>query len=474
MSDHIKICKDGFHGYAYNPERRKAHIIRTNRDKTYAILNKETREQVAGDFMTEDEAENWFYDDEGLEEMSLSILREGIEIAEDVRLEDIARVISEDDFLSFFAPYLFPYIGAVGLEDGDDDIITLSMVGTVEDGNLVLNPQGVSLKGNPKVEVSQEMFLHCNDTRYRGEYWWSTLEVLLALFGELPEDLPTCTMTPYGVFDDETGKKLTLLEALPRFCNVPHFNTVQNPLTLLDIFSQVEEEEMVQMFFMAYSWCRDIEAFHREAKKVRKRSHAHFLYNEIYACMDVDLRSHKDDIKPYDFNISHDFHVVGVITQKEREELPEMYEGRETQGYGVSMTPIGHYAWLPLALDNGIDIREYRTDLRQEISLLKCRRGITLLDLLDAIYMEISFHGGPEDAQKFADEMTRRVDEIKSGMAETHPFEDLVDELEEDSKETHPRETEDGTPPPKRFTRVEDMMDEWKESDKINRPTEEE
>jgi hypothetical protein len=188
------------------------------------------------------------------------------------------------------------------------------------------------------------------------------------------------------------------------------------------------------LFFQAYSWCHEIDAFHREAEKVKIRN-AKFNYAEIYAVMDVALTSDNYKAKLFDFNIGYEFHVNGEITDEERQNMPEWYEGRESQNYGVSLTPVGEYSSVPLRLCKEIVIQEYRSDLRKTISYVECQRDLTLMEILDAIYWEVSFHGGPEQAASFLDELQQNIEEVKSGKVETIPLEDIKKELMENQLE---------------------------------------
>ena len=65
----------------------------------------------------------------------------------------------------------------------------------------------------------------------------------------------------------------------------------------------------------------------------------------------------------------------------------------------------------------------------------------SLLDILDAIYFDISFHGPPSQRDEFIDEMRGRIEEIDLGIVETRPMDEVFEELgipprtEEDDKE---------------------------------------
>ncbi len=470
MGNFIKLQPDGFHSYTYNPDRRVAHIIRRNKDGTFSILNKNSRVELNLEFFTEDEAENWFYDDDGVVKFIIPKLRNSVHIDPAVTMEDIVRIVKRDEHLDNLADELFPQLDfwcqimKTGGDDGDGETIHLKKRGDVINGQLLISTSPIKVSLNSHVEISENMFLYCNGTRHMGKYDLSILDLLFALFGRPPETMPKYVLTKNGIVD-ENGLKIYFIEALPHFCDI------EEGTTMLDIFRLVDEELLTKMFFEFYSWCHDITAFHTAAEDIQK-SDTEFNYSEIYAAMDVEIRSNEKEKKPFDFNIWHDFHVNGNITAKEREANPDWYEGQTTQNYGVMMTPIGAYAWLPLKLEKKVIIEELRTDLNKQVSVVECTRDMTLLEILDAIYWEISFVGGPEETLKFADDMRKQVDEIKAGTIETRPFEELVDKVQKREEVTRPREDEDGNP--RRYERVEDLMKEWEEQDKIDRPTEDE
>jgi hypothetical protein len=67
--------------------------------------------------------------------------------------------------------------------------------------------------------------------------------------------------------------------------------------------------------------------------------------------------------------------------------------------------------------------------------------NFNLLSILDAVYWDISFYGGPQEAEEFKEELCRRVDEIKSGEAKLIPFEDIkkewgIEDEDEDEEES--------------------------------------
>lgn len=59
-----------------------------------------------------------------------------------------------------------------------------------------------------------------------------------------------------------------------------------------------------------------------------------------------------------------------------------------------------------------------------------------MLEILDAIYDDISFHGGPAENAAFIEQMKDTVEKIKSGEIKTVPIDEVFKDLEEDSSES--------------------------------------
>lgn len=92
--------------------------------------------------------------------------------------------------------------------------------------------------------------------------------------------------------------------------------------------------------------------------------------------------------------------------------------GKDDYSYSVSHCPMNELVHLPVLLDKKITLMRNYKDV-----LVESTHEFTLLDFLDAIYWDISFHGGPADNKKFIEMLTEQVEEIKNGNATIVPFE---------------------------------------------------
>lgn len=169
--------------------------------------------------------------------------------------------------------------------------------------------------------------------------------------------------------------------------------------TLLDIFKAVEAYPALMDFIRQYSWCWAIGEFHNAARQPRPDHDPDQLTHlEIAQCAEISMWKEHPEYKP-EINLSLDFSGIGKTTE----------DGGNR--YGVSLTPMNHIAYLPVRIKSTCGIRrDLETEGEYETTL-------SLLEVLDAIYDEISFHGGPEESAEFLSEMVARVEEVEAGTA---------------------------------------------------------
>ena len=78
---------------------------------------------------------------------------------------------------------------------------------------------------------------------------------------------------------------------------------------------------------------------------------------------------------------------------------------------------------LPVILKKEFVINEpWKPDKKSE-KILESKREFTFLEVLDAIYWDISFMGGPADNQEFIEDMKGRLEGYNSGNLEASPWE---------------------------------------------------
>ncbi len=198
---------------------------------------------------------------------------------------------------------------------------------------------------------------------------------------------------------------------------------IEPGVTMGDIFRMVKSYPILEGFIGQYSWCWGIEAIHREADQ------------PLLKVYQPPADDEEEDEEPM---VALVLEQYGTIYEKGHLELGLDLCGRseETDGvctkFGVSMTPANELAPLPIELSE--DLLVFK---RPELGgpFLTCRRGVTLLEFLDAIYWEISFYGSPEERTEMRDEIRQTVAEIKSGLAKVETadsFEEMVEKMNQD------------------------------------------
>lgn len=207
------------------------------------------------------------------------------------------------------------------------------------------------------------------------------------------------------------AKKLSVLSYLRDNCKI------KSGTTLLDIFNIVDQYKLLKLFISQYSWCRSLEEFHvqaREPMRTEEEEDEKLEYLEIY--WTTELYSYK---KIIDFNISTGFHGVGKKT-----------ENNPNGTFSVSYTPMYDLAHLPIKLDKNVELREPWEKGKTPKIIFEGQKEFSLQDILDAIYWDISFMGGPQENIEFIEKMKETSEGIKNGTIQTIPLEEVFNDLE--------------------------------------------
>lgn len=202
-------------------------------------------------------------------------------------------------------------------------------------------------------------------------------------------------------------KKLSIFSYLPDVCKI------KDGTVLKDIFNIVDSYKLLKIFIQQYSGCRAIEEFHSQAKEPISNEQDDLKYLEIY--WTADLSKYKNETS---FDISAGFHGVGEKSNK----------------FSMSYSPVNEYAHLPLKLDKKIELFEPFQKDKEPNKLFEAEKEFTLLEVLNAIYWDISFMGGPKENKEFLEEMKRRSEEIRNGTVELIPLEEVLKRLEEEEE----------------------------------------
>lgn len=187
---------------------------------------------------------------------------------------------------------------------------------------------------------------------------------------------------------------------------------IDEGVTLLDLMRAVDSLPTLTEFLREYSWCWQIEQFHSQVSEPMRTENEHAAsieYLEVYKHAYIHEFNGETTI-----DLSCDFHGVGK---------PESCEARPRgrEFYSVSMTPLYDIADLPVRLNKQLVIYQAWKpgDPPAEKVLLAGDSCFSLLDVLDAIYDDISFYGGPAEAREMLEELRDTVEQIKSGELQT-------------------------------------------------------
>jgi hypothetical protein len=187
---------------------------------------------------------------------------------------------------------------------------------------------------------------------------------------------------------------------------LPHLRCrvdLEDGLTLGDVFSAVNADPLLMEVISAYSWCGPIHEFHEQAQQPRPTPE------------DTEEPLVAVVVSPF-----ADFHgntFDGVYMH---------FSGLGANGthFGISCTAMNELAHLPVCIEKTIHFnKDYEKMLDAEYTP-------SLLEFLDAIYWDISFHGGPKENAEFIADLKQTMKEIETGTAKLTPFTDLRKELE--------------------------------------------
>jgi hypothetical protein len=167
-------------------------------------------------------------------------------------------------------------------------------------------------------------------------------------------------------------------------------------VTLKTIMNLVASDELLTKVVAFYSSVNNIEDFHKEVNKKCTKKAKEVDYLEIYRSGDI-----------FDGELSSwtDWH--GVNTKEKCKYCGKKDWPDHGHYISYSYTPVNEVAHLPIRLNERFILRE------NEKVVLDVNQKFTLIEVLNAIYYDISFHGGPKDRDKFLGEMNEQVKKIK-------------------------------------------------------------
>jgi hypothetical protein len=103
-------------------------------------------------------------------------------------------------------------------------------------------------------------------------------------------------------------------------------------------------------------------------------------------------------------------------------------EGRDAahcNRYGIELAPLYTLRDLPLRIDPIMTVRPSPTQKASHPSLDIPAPGVTVLQLIHALFWELSFFGTPEQRDAAGEELGQQVKRIKAGEERLIPYEDI-------------------------------------------------
>lgn len=249
-------------------------------------------------------------------------------------------------------------------------------------------------------------------------------------------------ITPDGLFSHKwNGKKRKIIrKRVKKLSVVTHLRDrceIAEGTTLKQIFDVVDKYKFLKLVISQYSWCRQIDEFHAQASEPHEidPTSSKLDYLEIYHHPEVhqftEKKKHpggnRERITTIDFDTSVSFHGIGDADSNFQSHVGKI-------AYSISYSPMWELADLPVKLNKKFDVYEpfdankHNRENRQQ-KLLTATREFSLLEVLDAIYWDISFMGGPAENADFIEGMKDTMDQIKNGEVPMIPLEQVFKDL---------------------------------------------
>jgi len=453
MDAGLTLTKQGLIKCEWNGDRCGEHK-RRKKDGKCVIVNRESGE-IVFTANTPEDADDFFYDIGPVNNVFTS-LRDRIQIEEGFTLRDLMDFIKNTEELELLALAMLPLFDYQRQKEEPESTtngpLIISREGLVGlDGMLTIVSNNSFTIPHADWDVPlklDEEFKIYDDGKVvlQGTYCFTLLEMLESLFGRHPDDVEEIYLKKDGVFN-AIGEKLDPLQYLMSPCSI-----AEN-FSLRDLFNFVDSNEALKCLIAQYSWCRSIDEFHAAAKLPATPTTLYFLKLTRRG----EVHVYKED---RDIGMGCDIHGYGPLSEEEKAEWVKYgvkdkdgnpVPSPETQHYGIGFTPMCELADLSIVADDTLDVYEH---FENKISIGK--QHFTLLEILDTVYWEVSFYGGPEQAQEMCEDLKQRVEDVKSGVEKTIPWEEAKEDIEKET--SYEKEVE-----PNRYTSVDEMFEKFDE-----------
>jgi hypothetical protein len=207
-------------------------------------------------------------------------------------------------------------------------------------------------------------------------------------------------ITKNGIFVDDGNEPVKSRSALMSILR--DYVKMDGVITLRDLFSICEP---IKEFISEYSQI-DYDAYSRELIKP-----VDWAQKESCPIDHIEIRWTSSYFKEYNkFGISTDAHGVNSsISIEEHGVWNEEEQQAKSRFWAIDAQAVNNIADLPIRINSEVIIEE----LESGDIIHKWKKDFSLLDLIDAVFYEISFFGLPEDRDAFIHGLEESVEEIK-------------------------------------------------------------
>ena len=430
MQEGLTITKTEIILTKWNSDRCGDHLRRKKNDKC-VIVNRKTQDVV---FIadTVERADEWFYDVSKVNWV-IPNLRTSVQIEPGVTLRDLINLINQSESLKVLTYDFMPkFNNMVEHTMGMPIDLVVAREGLVDsEGELTIWPACSSpietVNWDSPIRIDSNFKIYKDgEIIFDGEYDISLLELLIVLFGKTPDELRTNTLGKTGLIGPN-GIISDPISHLADNC------IIEEGYSLGDLFKYMKQHPTLCGLIAQYSWCSQIDAFHADAKKPVEDDGVKLTRLTLEQGSEIYEYEGKKSI-----GLGLDIHGYGPLTQEDIENWTRYppKDGSPTpeeQRYAIGMTRMYLIADLPLSVDDNMEITEFTRTSAGRQQIFKGIRRWTLLDIFDAIYWEISFYGGPEEAEEFRASLCEQSEAVKQGLEKTIPWEECRARLERET-----------------------------------------
>jgi hypothetical protein len=207
---------------------------------------------------------------------------------------------------------------------------------------------------------------------------------------------------------DKTSRQNVKKKFVSYDCMREGVTEVEEGVTLADIISFTAQDEILSLFIGAYSGC-NVPDFEEELKQ------------------GVEPLSPTDNVKYC--TVAMEVRVWSVSKRKGSKTLEVTLDfcgcGDEKQQYALDLAALPEIAALPFRLGSNASFGRFAEDSAEQEDGLEYTPN--LLEVLDAIFFDLSFHGSPAEKAERRKEIEQRIQAIEDGTATLIPL-DLEEE----------------------------------------------